>query len=41
MTHVLGLSAKVRRNEKLKLAVMANLNIGNMLMPSFGFKNSL
>ena len=35
-THVLILSAKVRRNERL----WYTLGIGNMFGPAFGFKNS-
>ena len=36
MTHVLDLSAKMRRNEQLQ----HTLNIGNMFKPTFDFKNS-
>ena len=36
MTHVLVLSAKVRRNEKL---IWQSLDIGNMFGPTPGFKN--
>jgi hypothetical protein len=36
MTHVMVLSVKVRRNERLKKAVMAD--IGNMFGLTFGFK---
>ena len=35
MTHVLVLSVEVRRNERSWLT----LDIGNMLGPTFGFKN--
>ena len=35
MTHILGLGAKVRRNEWL----WWTLEIGNMSGPTFGFKN--
>ena len=40
MTHILVLGAKVRRNERLKWAIMAILDIGNMFGPTFGLKNS-
>ena len=42
MTHVMLFGANVRKNERLKLAVMAKLilDIGNVIRLSFGFKNS-
>ncbi len=36
MTHVMSLSAKMRRNERL----WQTLDIGNMFKPTFGFKKS-
>ena len=36
MTYILILSAKLRRNERLE----HTLDIGNMIMPTFGFKHS-
>ena len=39
MIHVIVLSAKVRRDERLNLAIMANSRHCNIFGPTFGFKN--